>query len=288
MESAQKGFITTTIVFITIGLIFIGIGIYYLFFNSQSNPPSSIKKTEINQNKKSNPDQLKSTEQIKQTLGEPIAKAQSDDKKKEIWVYKIAGEDSTALYFYIDQGLVSSTKKDEFNGEISDVSFLSQASTTDWKEYSGEIYTIKLPPNWSKSTKLSFKDSTTEREAFTPFSNAQITQQLEKDPYDPSYYLEIEIRDNPDKVTLQQWTNDTKYTAQSSYMKRSQVQINENTAIKITGTSSQPDVDYYLSHKGKVINISYYYSKTDPMWISDDQFSQEIFESIVHSMKLKK
>lgn len=60
----------------------------------------------------------KSTAEITKLFGDPDASTSNSPLAKDIWVYFMSDEDSTATYFYFKNGIVVQTKQDEFNGSF--------------------------------------------------------------------------------------------------------------------------------------------------------------------------
>ncbi len=65
----------------------------------------------------------KTTVEMAGKLGAPNYKKENSTTKREIWVYTTGG-DSTASYYYFENGKLIDLKRDEFNGELSSDLFL--------------------------------------------------------------------------------------------------------------------------------------------------------------------
>jgi hypothetical protein len=66
------------------------------------------------------------TEQIVDALGEPTATAQNSDGTREIWAYQKNADDATALYLFIENGVVANAIEDEYDGNFDDYTWLEE------------------------------------------------------------------------------------------------------------------------------------------------------------------
>lgn len=62
---------------------------------------------------------------VREKFGEPDASKANGALKKEIWVYMLNVDDSTARYVYFQDGKAVNTRNDEFNGTFESETWLS-------------------------------------------------------------------------------------------------------------------------------------------------------------------
>ncbi len=144
-------------------------------------------------------------------------------------------------------------------------------------------YSLMLEPGWKKIDSMTISDGSLKREAFTSLSDKEVKSYTGEDPYNPSYYLEVEITDNPDNVSLDQWTADSNYSPQGLGQQVTSVKIGAYDAVKINGNQGEGYVDYYISQGNKIYNLGYFYNASDGQWQSPPGFTPEVFEKIISS-----
>lgn len=157
------------------------------------------------------------------------------------------------------------------------------ASTGLFTSYFG--YALTLPAGWQTVPNLTFSDAYSQKEAFSPLTADEIISQQMKGPYNPNYYLEVEVRDNPDNVSLTEWTTNSNYTPQGLNQQVLSTKVGIYDAVKVTGNQGDGFVDYYIACCGKVYNLSYYYSG-EGEWQSPATLTPEMFEEIISTFTL--
>jgi hypothetical protein len=145
-------------------------------------------------------------------------------------------------------------------------------------------YTVILPKDWHAVDTLTFDNEDGKREAFSPYSNAEIDEVLKNDPYNANYYLEVEIRDNPKNISLAEWTTKSDYSPQAMGQQNFDTTIAGYPAVKVIGNQGDAYVDYYVKVGTKVFNLGYFFTEGD-QWRSPSQFSIKVFEDIISSFK---
>jgi hypothetical protein len=148
-------------------------------------------------------------------------------------------------------------------------------------------YTLILPSGWHVVDRLTFDDKDGKREAFSPYSDEEVDQMLKNDPYNPNYYIEVEIRENPKNVSLSDWTTKSAYSPQAMGQQNFNTTLAGHPAVKVIGNQGDSYVDYYVNVGNKVYNLGYFYTESE-QWKSPPQFSIKIFEDIISSFALKK
>lgn len=152
--------------------------------------------------------------------------------------------------------------------------------------YEGEGYTINLPNGWNKSVALSRVDLQGVTDVFSPLDGVEIDKMLTDNPLNPSYYLEVNILDNPKNITAKDWVTNTKYSPQGKGQIVTETTLNEVTAVKVVGNQGKGYIDYYLYNNGKIYNIGDFYSPNDPTWPTPSKVTLKDLQSIVESFKL--
>lgn len=148
--------------------------------------------------------------------------------------------------------------------------------TGNFVSYNG--YSLSLPTGWRKLASA----STETTEIFSSLSDSEIQNIMNEDPYNPSYYLEVDVRDNPNGVTLDEWATNSNYSPQGLGQSVSSVMIGPYQTVKVTDNQGDGFVDYYISKDGKVYNLGYFYNPTD-QWQSPSGYVPELFENIIAS-----
>lgn len=287
MNTAQKGFASSAILFLLFAFIFIGAGLYYLFFNESSKENIKVDKPLVKKVADFDPSRRayeligKSVKEVEEILGEPVASEKSKDNRKEVRIYSYKDGDSTAMYLYFEDGKASFWSIDEFNGEIAAGEFLDIVDTSSWVEVDGGIYKIKIPKEWRKNV------LSANLIEVTPLSQKEVDELVKEDPYNPSYYISFEVKDNPKGVSLKEWATNSNYSEQGINQVVGEVKINGVDAYKVMGNQGEGFVDYYLAKENKIINIGYYLNKLDMQWPAPKGMKQNIIDGIVYSFKLK-
>lgn len=158
--------------------------------------------------------------------------------------------------------------------------------TADWKTYTNNEfgYSIKLPFNWRLSKELSIKTDKENIEKFTSLSIEEVSKIQKQDAYNPSYYLEIEIKDNPG-VNINEWASDSRYSPQGADQKITETLMSGIPSVQVLGNQGQGYVDYYLYNQGKIYNLGYYYLENDPTWERPPGITKETFDQILSNFK---
>jgi len=143
-------------------------------------------------------------------------------------------------------------------------------------------YTINLMKGWRKIDKLSFDDVNGKSEAFSPYTDDQIENMLTTDPYNPNYYLEVEVRENPQNISLSEWTTNSKHAPQAVGQESYDTVVGGIPAKKILGNQGTGYYDYYISANGKIYNLGYFYT-TEKQWKSPPEMSIDIFQTMIES-----
>jgi len=146
------------------------------------------------------------------------------------------------------------------------------------------VYRITLPSGWHVVDLLTFDDKDGKREAFSPYSNEEVDQMLKNDPYNPNYYLEVEIRENPNNVSLSDWTTKSNYSPQALNQQNFDTTLAGYPAVKVVGNQGDGYVDYYVKVGKKIFNLGYFFTESE-QWKSPFQFSIKVFEDIISSFK---
>lgn len=147
-------------------------------------------------------------------------------------------------------------------------------------------YTLTLPFGWHIVNRLTLDDRDGQREAFSPYSDKEVDQMLTNDPYNPNYYIEMEIRDNPKNVSLTEWTTKSNYSPQGVGQQNFDTTLAGYPAVKVIGNQGGGYVDYYVKAGNKVFNPGYFYTE-DEQWKSPSQLSIRIFEDIISSFTVQ-
>lgn len=147
-------------------------------------------------------------------------------------------------------------------------------------------YSINLPKNWRKLEKSSYKDKYGQADVFSPYTDEQIDEIIKKDPYNPNYYLTIELRDNPKDASLYDWVTKSEFSPQSAAQKEEEATIDGIPAFKVLGNQGPGYTDYYFFLHESVYNLSYYYNPTDALWASPKEFTKKTFEDIIATFKI--
>lgn len=161
----------------------------------------------------------------------------------------------------------------------------AQNLLTNSASYSGNGFTINLPKDWHLTSSLSFAGNGETTETFTPFSDDEVQKALDENPYNPNFYLEIIVKDNPKKIDLKTWATNSKYSPQGLGQKVSEVEINNQKGVLVEGNQGKGFVDYYLENDGKIYNLSYYYNDNDSEWKTPSKIKLSDLKSIVSSFK---
>jgi hypothetical protein len=141
---------------------------------------------------------------------------------------------------------------------------------------------MKLMKGWNKINSLSMNNADGMREVFSPYTEEQVKKLLSEDPYNPNYYLEVEIRKNPKNIPLSEWTTNSNYSPQAMGQETFDTKIGTLPAVKVVGNQGSAYVDYYLSANGNVYNLSYFFTN-DEQWKSPPEFSLDTFETMIDS-----
>lgn len=146
-------------------------------------------------------------------------------------------------------------------------------------------YSIALKPGWRKIDSFSYADNSVKREVFSPLQDQEIKNIQNEDPYNPNFYLEVEIKENPDYIPLLEWID--KNTPQSIYQKKSPTKVGNYDAFKVIANQGEGYVDYYISFQDKVYNLGYFYTTGD-QWKSPQEFYPQLFEEMIFSITIAK
>lgn len=145
-------------------------------------------------------------------------------------------------------------------------------------------YSLVLPSGWRKINNM----STDLSEVFSSLSDTEIESIVSEDPYNPSYYLELDVRDNPDGVTLEEWATNSNYSPQGLGQIVKSVKLGSYDAVKVSGNQGDGFVDYYISQNGKMYNLGYFYNPQDPQWQAPSGLTSDVFENIISSFVIAK
>jgi hypothetical protein len=143
-------------------------------------------------------------------------------------------------------------------------------------------YTIKLMKGWRNIVSMTIQNADGKTEVFSPYSDEQFKKTLNEDPYNPNYYLEVEIRENPKNVPLLQWTANSTYSPQAMGQENFDTTVGGYPAVKVIGNQGTGYYDYYISANGKIYNPGYFFTE-DEQWKSPTDFSLDIFETMIDS-----
>ncbi|MDO8657273.1 MAG: PsbP-related protein [Candidatus Levybacteria bacterium] len=158
--------------------------------------------------------------------------------------------------------------------------------TANWKTYENRelSYSIKLPNDWNLSKELSIKQREDSLEKFTPLSENEVSEISKQDAYNPSFYLEIEVKDNQG-ININEWASNSKYSPQAADQEITETLLNGISSVQVLGNQGKGFVDYYLYNEKKIYNVGYYYLENDPTWGRPSGITKEIFEKIISTFK---